>query len=242
MRRITLGQRRLAKVQVVVVTFVMACLSACVSAPPPSPPAPISLAPPPPPPPAVIVPPKPLSPLGVFGAVVVPLIGEDGKRQTINYGISLEQKIWNIRSSLNVAALNCSDENYAAIADNYADFIRIHRRELSQINQRLSAQNRRQHGSSFRQFQDQYMTKVYNYFALPPALPELCVVASELSTELIATPPGELHTVSDRALQRIEQVYENLFSAYEQYRIELASWEAVYGDTEVVTLEADYQP
>jgi hypothetical protein len=161
--------------------------------------------------------------------MAVPGIGIDGKRLTVNSGISPLQRLWNVRAGLNVAALNCRDPRHAGLVENYGAFLNNHKRELSDTNTRLGREYRAQHGSGYRNVQDAYMTKVYNYFALPPALSAFCDEALMLSGEAAATPRGALGGFSDIALPRMEAVFENFFRSYEQYRVDVAAWDAKYG-------------
>ena len=175
--------------------------------------------------------------------MAIPQMAADGARQTVNYGISNEQKLWNVRSGLNVAALNCRNTEHLSLADNYRTFLNRHKRQLSRTNRDLASQYRKEHGRNYRNAQDAYMTRVYNYFALPPALPAFCDVAHELSIEAAQVPAGQLHTFTETALPRMEAVYEEFFSAYEKYRVDLAAWEAQYGpNRSPVTMEANYGP
>jgi len=174
--------------------------------------------------------------------MAIPQLTSDGVRRTVNYGISTEQRLWNVRSGLNVAALNCQRPEHGALAENYRIFLERHSRQLSRTNRALASQYRKEHGRSYRDAQDTYMTRVYNHFALPPALPEFCNVAHELSHEVMQVPKGELHAFADTALQRMEAVYHAFYSAYEKYRVDLAAWEARYGEGGVTTLEASYGP
>ena len=231
-------QSAVVKIKIVAIAVASAALAACgTSAPPP----PVVYAPPPPPP-KIVIPPKPTPPAGAFATMAVPQMGATGVRQTVNYGISNEQKLWNVRSGLNVAALNCRSPQHVTLADNYREFLNKHRRELSRTNRTLDSQYRAEHGRQYRDAQDAYMTRVYNYFALPPALPEFCNVAHELSQEIVQVPAGQLGNFTEVALPRMEAVYDQFFSAYEKYRVDLAAWEARYGQGGATTLEATYGP
>ena len=227
------------KIKIVAVAIASAALAACGAEPPPPP---VVVAPPPPPP-KIVIPPKPTAPAGAFATMAIPQMAADGQRQTVNYGISDHQKLWNVRSGLNVAALNCLQAEHSALVSNYRTFLKRHQRQLSRTNRALASEYRKQHGRSYRSAQDAYMTRVYNYFALPPALPEFCNIAHEISHEIVKVPTGELHTYSEVALPRMEAVYEEFFAAYEQYRVDLAAWEAQYGpNRNPVTMEANYGP
>lgn len=171
-------------------------------------------------------------------------------RMTVNRNISPAQELWNLRSGLNVAALNCLRPQHAMLVENYRTFLKLHSRELAATNRKLADEYRQKHGRSFRDRQDAYMTQVYNYFALPPALPDFCDVALALSDEVVQVKPGQLGVFSATALPRMEAVFENFFSAYEKYRVDLAAWDSRYGGSRagisypapVANLNATYGP
>ena len=229
-----------SKIKVALAAALSATLAACGATAPPPPP--VVVAAPPPPPPKIVIPPRPTAPAGAFATMAIPQITAGGVRQTVNYGISDHQKLWNVRSGLNVAALNCLSPQHASLVDNYKTILKRHSRQLASTNRALAREYRDKHGRAFRDHQDAYMTRVYNYFALPPVLPDFCDVAHDLSHEIAALPAGELHTFSPTALAKLEQVFENFFSAYEKYRVDLAAWDARYGSGGSTTLEANYGP
>jgi hypothetical protein len=177
----------------------------------------------------VVIPPRPQPPSGAAELMAIPQVGMNGVRQTVNANISTEQVTWNLRSGLNVAALNCLKPEHAALVGNYRDLLKKHSRELAKTNSALQTEYRKRYGSGYRNDQDAYMTRVYNYFALPPALPKFCDEALSVSNDLRAVPVGQLGTFSASALPRLENVFENFFRSYEQYRTNLASWDARYG-------------
>jgi len=161
--------------------------------------------------------------------MAIPQVSLEGVRQTVNTGISAKQTVWNVRSGLNVAALNCLQPRHAALVDNYKTFLNKHSRELRSTNDALAREYRNAHGSRYRDAQDTYMTQVYNYFALPPALPRFCDAALEISHEAVLVQPGQLEGFAYSALPKMEAVFESFFQAYEQYRANVAAWDARYG-------------
>jgi len=232
-----MGRGTISKTRMAVVAATVAALAACAAPPPP--PAPVAVAPPPPP--MVVIPPRPTPPAGAFATMAIPQLSSAGIRETVNVGISEQQTLWNLRSGLNVAALNCTRPEHTGLVDNYRTFLKVHSRELAAANNALAAEYRNKHGRSFREYQDAYMTRVYNYFALPPVLPDFCNVAMQLSGEVNQVPGGQLREFAQNALPRMEQVFENFFSAYEKYRVDLAAWDARYGGGGSRTLEATYR-
>lgn len=159
------------------------------------------------------------------------MVGPDGVRQTVNANLSSAQTTWNLRSALNVAALNCLKPQHAGILPAYKAFLNTHARKLSSTNVALQGEFRKRYGATYRDVQDSYMTQVYNYFALPPVLNSFCDTALTVATEVPATAGADLDLFASGAMQRLEGVYENFFRAYEQYRVNLNAWDAQYGST-----------
>lgn len=203
----------------------LGALAACgpQSTPPPPPP------PPPPPAPAIVIPPRPQPPQGAAAGLVVPVLGPDGVRQTVNARISPAQTLWNLRSAYNVAALSCQRPGDEPILAGYKTFLGANRKALTRANKAVDGEFRLRHGAAFVAPREAYMTQVYNYYALPPTLGGLCDAALAMARESASVKPAELDAFAARELAALDQVFENFFRAYDQYRLDLASWEARYG-------------
>ena len=189
-------------------------------------PAPVEVAAPPP---VQLVPPRPTPPAGAAAALATPKVASNGVRQTVNTGLSNVQTIWNLRAGLNVAALSCRDARHSSILGAYETYLSKHERELSRTNSAVSAEFRADHGSSYRSARDTFMTQVYNYFALPPALDAFCDEAVRVVSNMAAVPAGGLSTNSATSLAQLDGVFARFFNAYDQYQRDLANWNATYG-------------
>lgn len=216
-----------ARLRLAVTAIGLALLAGCAAPPPPK----VAVTPPPPPPPPVqLVPPRPTPPGGATAMMSLPAAGLDGSRLTINSGLSAAQTTWNLRSALNVAALNCGNPRHAAILDNYRLFLSRFERPLRTTSGKILEEFRARHGRSQGQSQfDSYMTQVYNYFALPPALDRFCDAALLVSTDARQIPASELENFAVRALPQLEAVFQDFFRSYAEYEHSLASWTATYG-------------
>jgi hypothetical protein len=196
----------------------------------------------------VAIPARPLPPQGAVAGMVDPGLDTFGIRQTVNANLTPAQKTWNLRSALNVAALNCLEPQYLAITDNYKAFLKTHLKGLAATNRALDAEFRAKFGPTYRDSRDVYMTQVYNYFALPPTLPSFCDAALAMSAEAATIKPAELDSFSAGALPRIEAVFLQFYRSYEQYKDDLAGWQARYTSPAVapapvaITLPAPAQP
>lgn len=200
-------------------------LASCATSPSPPPP------PPPPPPPKVVVPPppRPVPPNGASANLAIPPADATGLRQSVNRGISPTQTVWNLRSALNVAALNCNGPAHIEILPRYKAFLKTNAKVLTATNKKVDAEFKARYGPKFTAPREQYMTSVYNHFALPPAMPEFCNAALAVSGEALTVKPAELEAFANRSLPSLEVVYDDFYRRYEKYRADLAAWEARYG-------------
>lgn len=217
-------QQMWQRIKLGTVVVLMAAATACgpKSTPPPPP------APPPPPPPAIVIPPRPYAPQGAGENLIVPQLGPDGIRRTVNANISPAQITWNLRSAYNVAALNCLQPQHNDILVGYRAFLKAHARTLRTVNRTVDSEFRAKHGARFIAPRELYMTQVYNYFALPPTLPAFCEAALAMSRESLTVKSKDLGAFSARSLPQIELVFENFYRSYEQYKRDAALWEANY--------------
>ena len=174
------------------------------------------------------IPPRPLPPAGAVAGMAIPARDARGVRQTVNADLTAAQTVWNLRAALNVAALNCREANYQPLLDSYKGFLERHAKALAAADRAVDEEFRRKHGNAARRAQDAYTTKVYNYFALPPVLPDLCEAALAVGIDLPKVAPAGLERFAGQALPHLEQVFETFFRRFEQYRADAAAWDARY--------------
>lgn len=214
----------------------LSTLAGCAT-PPPSPP---------PPPPPVAIPARPVPPNGAAPTMYIPPVNAFGVRQTVNADISAAQRIWNLRSAYVVASLNCTDVAYAPILDGYKRFLVTHKKELARTNDVVEKEWRTKHGTGYQRARDSYTTQVYNYFALPPTIHEFCNAALQMSNNSLSIAPGQLEAFAFQELPRLEAVFDGFYRSFEQYKVDIALWDAqygaLYGQPQAVRLSADYQP
>ena len=184
------------------------------------------------------IPPRPVPPLNAPTNLTIPPLGPDGSRITVNSNLSTAQAVWNLRSGLNVAALNCLSPEHAPILARYGALLKDHAKSLKAANAELDKTFRSQHGPKFIPIRETYQTQVYNYFALPPVMPAFCNAALALSTELGAVPVGQLESFAPGGLAKLDTVFREFFNSYDQYRSDLAVWEMRYGGGPALQISA----
>ena len=110
------------------------------------------------------------------------------------YGAHL---LWNLRSGLNVAALQCQFSPSLRVVDNYNDILAHHSGELAGAYTRLGNYFKRVHGAREGQrLFDDYSTKTYNGFSTLYAQLGFCQTGASIGRDAIAAPKGGLAGVA----------------------------------------------
>lgn len=123
--------------------------------------------------------------------------------------------VWQLRSALNVAALQCDFEPTLLTTSNYNAMIAQHDDELAAAFKAVANYFTRTQGKVAGQKQfDQYGTKTYSSFSTVRAQLTFCQVAGSVGRDTIFAPRGQLHTI---ATKRMGEIKKALTPAGEQY-------------------------
>jgi hypothetical protein len=122
--------------------------------------------------------------------------------------------VWNLRSGLNVAALQCQFSPSLRAVENYNALLAHHSKELAAAYQTLEGYFRRVHGRTGPRMFDEYSTQTYNNFSTLQAQIGFCQTAARIAREALARRKGELHQV---ATARMRELRGSLVAAYETY-------------------------
>jgi hypothetical protein len=147
------------------------------------------------PPKVVIVPPKPTPPNGASANLVVPPLAASGLRESVNRNITPAQMVWNLRSAYNVAALNCTGPRHVELIPLYRAFLKTHGKALDKANRAVDQEFKAKFGAKFVGPREQYMTAVYNHFALPATMGEFCDATMAVARDAATVPPAELEAL-----------------------------------------------
>lgn len=196
---------------------------------------PARVAPPPPPPPqqrvVEAVPYRPLPPGGAHYVMDIPARGPDGKRLTVNTGVTEDHLVWHLRSAWNVAALNCLAPEYEPILEGYRAFLTKNARPLKTVNDRIEAEYARKHKTKRAAIvaRDGLVTQVYNFFALPAARSGFCRAALDMSNRALAAPPTDPKAFALANFDGLLAPFDTFFDEYEAYQRASAEWDAKWG-------------
>lgn len=113
--------------------------------------------------------------------------------------------VWNLRSALNVAALQCGLDPFINIAGNYNVMLGNHRDELNAAFATMSGYFKRKNKSA-RVAQtaiDQYGTRTYSSYSAVGGLLPFCHTSAQVVRSAIFTPRGQLYTVAESRLRQV---------------------------------------
>jgi hypothetical protein len=122
--------------------------------------------------------------------------------------------LWNLRSGLNVAALQCQFSPFLRTVGTYNALLAHHNRELAAAYSALEGYFRRVNGRTGpRQF-DLYSTQTYNGFSSLNAQLGFCQTAARIGKEALATPKGQFGQL---AAMRMREFRSSLIAAPDGY-------------------------
>lgn len=187
---------------------------------------------PPPPPVAEAVPARPQPPLGASAKMVLPPRGADGQYVTINSGITPAEAAWHLRAGLNVAALGCTGVQGQEIVKAYNAMLRTRAAPLAAADRAIQARTKAERGAGWQDAHDSRMTKLYNFFALPPVQSRFCAVAADVARREQQVAPTGFQAFAVEALAELSAPFDKFYADYDEYRVQLAAWDARYGGSQ----------
>ena len=166
--------------------------------------------------PASIADVEPRVPEGFARSFALPARDAGGAYRTPNRDLSPAEVTWHVRVALNVAALGCRDQ-----APAYNAMLVTEKEPLAQADTGAQAAERARGGDH-----DAAMTKLYNFWAQPPAQGGFCAAAGEVLREAVNVEPADFPAFAATALPRLEAPFLAAFARFDGYRAELAQWTA----------------
>ena len=211
-------------------------------------PKPLLLPPPPPPlyvpvpkPPPLVLPPRPVRPFAPGNAavtLVLPPRGGNGNFKTLNSGVTGERAFWQMKIGLNVAAIGCRGDEEATLVPAYNRVIKAHQKTIRETEKTVIAELRkvgRVGRTSAIAARDQLATKLFNYFAQPPAQAAFCAKANILVQQIADSSASTLIENAAAHLEELNEPFVSFYEAYDRYKEaddrykrELAEWNVRY--------------
>lgn len=168
---------------------------------------------------------RPLPPAGSAPNQLIPAVAGDGHYLTVNSGISRDQAAWHVRAALNVAALGCRDEAERETVAAYNALLSRHKAPLAAADGAVKAQYRARYGAGWDSRHDRDMTRVYNFFAQPPAQTGFCRVARDVLAEARRVSPDRFAAFAADALPRLEAPFTDFYRDYDAWKVADRAWQ-----------------
>ena len=109
--------------------------------------------------------------------------------------------LWNMRSGLNVAALQCQFSPPLMTVRNYNSLLGQHAKELTEAYKLLNAYFKRTGGKTWQVALDQYTTRTYNGFSTMHAQLSFCDTAASIGREALSRRKGELYLTAQNRMR-----------------------------------------
>lgn len=177
---------------------------------------------------------EPALPRGAAPGFEPPAADGAGGYLTPNRGLSGEETTWHLRVALNVAALGCR----GALVDGYNALLIAHKAALAATADAVTMRYKARFGQGWQAQHDDAMTRLYNFWALPPAQGAFCAAAQAVLAEVTTLAPDALPGFAITALPRIEAPLVAFFADYDRWRTAHAGWAARHTRAPIVAVAA----
>jgi hypothetical protein len=167
----------------------------------------------------------PRPPAGAAPNQLIPARDAQGNYATPNRRLSPEATSWHVRAALNVAALGCRDAAEAETIAAYNAMLVRHAASLAAADAGVKAQYRARAGAAWESEHDRDMTRVYNFFAQPPAHDRFCDAARDVLRQLSFVDTAGFADFAAYALPRLEAPFTDFYRDYDAWRAERTAWE-----------------
>ncbi|QDZ06144.1 hypothetical protein FPZ24_00545 [Sphingomonas panacisoli] len=133
-----------------------------------------------------------------------PAAAQTFKPAVVDADISPLETLWHVRVALNVAALGCRDADEATTVAAYNSLIRRNSAALTAANAAVDARYKAQYGAKWQDARERDMTKLYNFFAQPPAQAAFCATAKDVLAQIGTVDQGALMAFAKAELPVLE--------------------------------------
>jgi hypothetical protein len=149
-----------------------------------------------------------------------------GEYATPNRELTGHDAFWNLRIALNVAAIGCRHPGSLQLISDYNGIIARHGGLIRSAETAVIARLGRETGSNGIAARDRTSTKLFNYFAQPPAQKQFCQVAGSIAQQLSGMDGGTAMAMAPAMLAQIDQPFVDFYNDYARYQVELAAYRA----------------
>lgn len=149
---------------------------------------------------------------------------------TPNRDLTGHSAFWNLRIALNVAAIGCRHVGSLQLVADYNNIIARHGGLIRSAEGAVIART----GVAAR---DKTSTKLFNYFAQPPAQKQFCPAAGSVAQRVSGMSANEIVEKAPAMLAELDQPFTDFYHAYARYQDDLAAWRSGRGAVQVASIK-----
>jgi hypothetical protein len=160
---------------------------------------------------------EPLPPGYASPTLRLPPRDASGDFTTPNRNLTGQDAFWNLRIALNVAAIGCRGQGSLQLIADYNNIISRHGNLIRAAEASVIGKI----GVAAR---DRTSTKLFNYFAQPPAQREFCRVAGSLAQQMSRMDGATAMKMAPSMLAEADKPFVDFYHAYARYQVDLAAY------------------
>ncbi len=162
--------------------------------------------------------------------LILPPRDAQGDFVTPNRELTGHDAFWNLRIALNVAAIGCRHPGSLQLIADYNNIIARHGNLIRAAEGSVIART----GVSAR---DRKSTKLFNYFAQPPAQKQFCPVAGSVAQQVGGMTSAQAVEMAPALLAEIDRPFVDFYHAYARYQVDLAAWRSGRGAVQMASIK-----
>lgn len=162
--------------------------------------------------------------------LILPPRDAQGDFVTPNRELTGHDAFWNLRIALNVAAIGCRHPGSLQLIADYNNIIARHGNLIRAAEGSVIART----GVSAR---DRKSTKLFNYFAQPPAQKQFCPVAGSVAQQVGGMTSAQAVEMAPALLAEIDRPFVDFYHAYARYQVDLAAWRSGRGAVQMASMK-----
>lgn len=161
----------------------------------------------------------------------LPARNAQGEFVTPNQQLSGHDAFWNLRIALNVAAIGCRGPKSLELVSDYNRIIARHGNLIRESERMVIARLGRETRSNGVGARDRTSTRLFNYFAQPPAQQGFCMAAGPIARRLAEMDSSAAIAATPDLLRKIDAPFVDFYTAYARYQVDLAAFHATRAPT-----------
>lgn len=156
--------------------------------------------------------------------LILPQRDAAGDFLTPNHRLDGHDAFWNLKIALNVAAIGCRGPGSLELIADYNRIIGRHTPMIRSAEAAVIARLGRETRTNGIGARDRVSTKLFNYFAQPPAQKQFCRIAGAIARQASGMEAHALLSAAPAMLAEVDRPFVDFYHAYHRYQVDLVAW------------------